>query len=92
MSCSCRCLLLRLGLVLGLGLLQRWESNLFARATLYRIPDSNLLVHIPGKQTYPRLDIVVELEDDVVGAGNLAAGVRNLVLRLLVLELEDTTN
>ena len=41
---------------------------------------------IPRQGAHPRLDVVVQLERDVVRLGDLARGVRDLVLGLLVLE------
>lgn len=44
---------------------------------------------VPGQGADPRLHIVVYSELDILNLGNFARGMCDLVLRLLVLELEE---
>lgn len=74
--------------VLGLLDLEGWEGYLLALASGHGPPEKEVLGHVPGQQTNPRLDIVVQLQRDIFGMGNLARRMRDLVLGLLVFELE----
>lgn len=78
----------------GLGLavlgLDGGEIKLVARAAVHDLPEAQILVHVPGEEPDPRLDVVVQLERDVLALGNLAAGVCDLVLWLLVFDPQDS--
>lgn len=91
---------LRLGLGLGfrlgfgiLGLLdlEGRKCNFLALAAGQRLPEEDVLGNVPGEEANPGLHVVVKLEGDVFGLRNLARGVGDLVLWLLVLELELAT-
>lgn len=71
-------------------LLNSRQSKLLALATLDRVPHIQRLLQVPGQQADPRLNVVTQLEHDIVGLGDLAAGVGDLVLGLLVLKLENS--
>lgn len=87
MSCSKEiCILLYL---LFLLLLDSWQAKGLAQPTADGLPQTIVLALVPGQEADPGLYVIVDLEDDVVGLGDLAAGVGDLVLWLLVLELEQ---
>jgi hypothetical protein len=75
--------------LLLLLLLDSWQAKGLAQPTADGLPQTIVLALVPGQEADPGLYVVVDLEDDVVGLGDLAAGVGDLVLWLLVLELEQ---
>lgn len=82
----------RLGLgILGLLDLEGRKSNFLTLAAGQRLPEEDVPGNVPGEEANPWLHVVVELEGDVFGLRNLARGVGDLVLWLLVLELELAT-
>lgn len=86
-------MLLCLGaLALGLAVLglDGGKVELFARAAVHGLPEAQVLVHVPGEEPDPGLNVVVQLERDVLAQGNLAGGVGDLVLWPLVFYLEDS--
>lgn len=70
-------------------LLDGRQAKGLAQTAADGLPEAVVPALVPGQQADPGLDVVVDLEDDVVGLGDLAAGVRDLVLGLLVLEVEQ---
>lgn len=70
-----------------LGLDSR-QLKLCTHTTLHRPPPTQRLVHIPRKQTNPRLHIIMYLESYIVDIGNLPRRMGDLVLRSLILELK----
>ena len=76
--------------LLGIGLrLNSRKGKGLARAAFDGVPIPETQVLVPGHDADPGLDAVVEAEAHVVRLGDLARGVRDLVLGALVLELED---
>lgn len=82
-----------LGALLGVLLLglEGGELELLTNTTSQLLPEADILALVPSQKANPRLNVVVHLEFHVVLLGNLAAGVGDLVLGLLVPQLEDAT-
>jgi hypothetical protein len=86
-----------LSLPLGLGILalvlvlQRGKGKLLADAASQLLPETDVLVLVPAQDANPRLDVVVKPQNNVLLLSDLAAGVGDLVLGLLVSEFEETT-
>lgn len=80
-----------LGLLLPILGLYRRKLKLFAHALLHWEPPPDNLVHVPRKQANPWLDIIMQLKGHIVDAGNLARGMRDLVLWSLVVEFKKAT-
>lgn len=77
-----------LGLVL---LLDAGQVKRLAQPALDSLPHAVVALLVPRQESHPRLHVVVHLELDVGGLADLAAGVGDLVLWLLVLELQQAS-
>jgi len=55
------------------------------------LPAADISVLVPCQDANPRLDIIVQLQDDLVGLGDLARRMSDLILGFLVLDAEFAT-